>query len=272
MPGALAGSRTDCHQVGARHVGGQEQRGRGCRALPGTGSAQAEPGHGQAPALPEQAGRQHTGPCPGQNGGAGADPRAGGPSPRWGPSLGHTGRRCPAHAFWHRGLHPRCRRPWLWWDGQAARKRAAEAEAWPLLLLTGMGGGGQALGRQRGAREQQGTGVAGRAPGCALGGSAEGATAQAWLSPRGQSCPRATSPAAAITGGARALPPAAAACPGQGRWLPAQSQRAPGSRCHPSQGPGVRGGHRAVRDGARRGRRQAEDGASRAMPGCPGRG
>lgn len=272
MPGALAGSRTDCHQVGARHVGGQEQRGRGCRALPGTGSARQSQGTGRHRRCPSEPAGSTQGPARGQNGGAGADPRAGGPSPRWGPSLGHTGRRCPARAFWHRGLHPRCRRPWLWWAGQAAGKRAAEAEAWPLLLLTGTGGGGQALGRRQGAREQQGTGVAGRAPGCAQGGSAEGATAQAWLRPRGQSCPCATGPAAAITGGARALPPAAAACPGQGRWLPAQSQQAPGSRCHPTQGPGVRGGHGAVRDGARRGRRQAEDGAGRAVPGRPGWG
>lgn len=224
MPGALAGSRTDCHQVGARHVGGQEQGGRGCRALPGTGSAQAEPGHRQAPALPDRAGRQHTGPCPGAKwGGLGLPPRAGGPSPRWVPSLGHKGRRCPAPAFWHRGLHPRCRRPWLWWDGQAAGKRAAEAEAWPLLLLTGTGGGRQALGRWRGAREQQGTGVAGRAPGCAQGGRAEGAMPQAWLSPQGQSRPCATGPTAATTGGSPGT------APPHTRTVPSSS-RLPGTR------------------------------------------
>lgn len=66
-------------------------------------------------------------------------------------SHGHKALPCPMLPG-AGGSCPCCRQPQG--DGQAAGKQAAAAEAWPLLLLKGTGGGRQALGGWWGAGMQ----------------------------------------------------------------------------------------------------------------------
>lgn len=127
------GSGTDCHQLGARHVGGQGLQGR--RALPST-----EPG--RAPKCPSQqrtalpAGKARDG---GQPCGAGSVREV--PGTREGAALPHA---------------PQCREaPDRARHGQSqgqAGSGQAEAKAWPLLLLKGTGGGDRPSGGGRGPR------------------------------------------------------------------------------------------------------------------------
>lgn len=168
--GQALGGGSGREQNGLSPSGGKARRGAGAcwglglqgrQTLPSTGRVQAEPGqrrHQQCPTAP--ASSAHS-PAQGQNmRGPGAARRAGsvrgGPCPFCGLSLGHKGRRCPAPCSpVQGGSWPHCRQPQPWWDGQAAGKQAAEAEAWPLLLLKGMGVGRQALRRWRGASTQR---------------------------------------------------------------------------------------------------------------------
>lgn len=187
---APAGSRTDCHQVGARHVGGlglQE-----CWALPSTGRTQAELGqcwHWRYLTVPASSTYS---PAQGQNT----------RGPRQPPKAG-TVRGVPAQVW---------AVPWA--QGQAVpslcspvpgplpaagsgrgmgRQWAAAAEAWPLLLLKGTGGSRQAQGRQQGAGTQR------TEPGTQLrrgrGWEGQGdAVAQAGISPGGRATPVPASP------------------------------------------------------------------------------
>lgn len=131
------------------------------------GSAQHRQGAGrawaaQAPALPNCPGQQRTQPCRGakQEGARGSPAEQGlcegVPAHTGGLSLRHKARRGPAPcSLVQGGSCPHCRQPQPRWEGQAAGKQAAEAEAWPLLLLKGTGEGGQALRRWWGAGTQR---------------------------------------------------------------------------------------------------------------------
>jgi len=184
------------------------------------------------------------------------------------------------------GSCPRCRQRQLRWDGQAASKQAAGAEAWPLLLLKGMGGGGLALRRWRAAGTQRAKPApraeVWRVPGVSgAGGRRATGWAQCWGAEHVSAQGRATLPRPAQPEQRQRRDPTR--CPPWGtRVTPSSnsppragdttasagpvSARAPTAIRHPSAGHRMDAGPREmVQDG----RCRAGDGASRAVPGSP---
>lgn len=117
VPGALGGSRTDCHQVGERHIGAGAV-GLGLpaqQALPGPGRVQAEPGAAGTRAAQQT--QQCRSPARGRTGAAAEQGAL--PTLRAQPWAQGKALLCPHPPSL--GSDPRCR--WLWWDRQQRARR-----------------------------------------------------------------------------------------------------------------------------------------------------
>lgn len=147
----------------------------------------------------------------------------GGPCPRCSAEPRAQGTALP-HAPWCRGLLSALQA--AAGGGQAVGKQAAAAEAWPLLLLKGTGGGRQALGGWRGAGRQWAE------PGTQMGAEGAGGTGCCGAEPS------LASPAGAVTTqGLTRCPrrgtcvtPATATIPGRGHGHQRRACQRP--RCH----------------------------------------